>query len=172
MLFSKGVVEFVEAARRLRGRGVNARFLLVGEPDPDNPGSVPNEMLQQFASDGSIEYAGRSENMPAVFAQIDVFCLPTYYGEGIPKVLVEAAASGLPSVTTDWPGCRDVVKDEETGLLVPPRNVERLTDALERLIRDRELRIRMGARARERAAQFSLPIVLDKTLAVYRELLE
>ena len=171
MLFSKGVAEFVEAARLLRTRGVMARFLLVGEPDPENPGSIAKETLQQWASDGAVEYLGRVEDMPAAFAGIDIFCLPTYYGEGVPKVLVEAAACGIPAVTTDWPGCRDVVENEQTGILVPVRNVERLADALQRLVEDGDLRRQMGIRARERATRFSLPIVVEKTLAVYRELI-
>lgn len=171
MLYTKGVGEFVSAARLIREKGMRARFVLAGEPDPDNPASVPLEQLQRWHSQGIIEYLGRREDMPAVFAEADVFCMPSYYGEGLPKVLVEASASGIPSVTTDWPGCRDVVEDGVTGLLVPVRNVERLAAAIERLIADPALRAQMGARARARAeADFSLDSVVAKTLAVYREL--
>lgn len=171
MLYTKGVGEFVSAARLIKAKGTRARFLLAGEPDPDNPASVPLEQLQQWHSEGVVEYLGRREDMPAVFAEADVFCMPSYYGEGLPKVLVEASASGIPSVTTDWPGCRDVVEDGVTGFLVPVRNVERLASAIERLIGDAALREQMGARARAKAeADFSLDSVVAKTLAIYKDL--
>jgi glycosyltransferase involved in cell wall biosynthesis len=171
MLYTKGVGEFVSAARLIREKGTRARFLLAGEPDPDNPASVPLEQLQAWHSAGIVEYLGRREDMPAVFAEADVFCMPSYYGEGLPKVLVEASAAGIPSVTTDWPGCRDVVEDGVTGFLVPVRDVERLATAIEKLIVDPALREQMGARARARAeADFSLDRVVAKTLAIYREL--
>lgn len=170
MLFTKGIAEFVEAARLLRARGANVRMELVGEPDPANPGSVPLEALQRWHAEGVIVYRGRSETMPAVFAEADVVALPTYYGEGLPKVLIEAAACGLPIVTTDWPGCREVVRDGENGLLVPIRDAAALADAIERLARDPELRRAMGARGREKAlASWSVESVVAQTLALYRE---
>ena len=115
MLYTKGVVQFVEAARLLRSKGVNARFVLVGEPDPDNLASVPEAEMKRWHDEGIVEYWGRHENMPAVFAQADVVCLPTFYPEGIPKVLIEAASCGLPIVTTDTPGCREIVQHGENG---------------------------------------------------------
>ncbi|HWS73475.1 MAG TPA: glycosyltransferase family 4 protein [Thermoanaerobaculia bacterium] len=171
MLFTKGIAEFVEAARLLRARGANVRMSLVGEPDPANPGSVPLETLQRWHDEGAVVYRGRSEEMPSVFAEADIVALPTYYGEGLPKVLIEAAACGLPIVTTDWPGCREVVRDGENGLLVPIRDAAKLADAIERLARDPELRRRMGERGRERAiAEWSLESVVAQTLALYPEL--
>jgi glycosyltransferase involved in cell wall biosynthesis len=171
MLFAKGIAEFVEAARLLRARGANVRMSLVGEPDPANPGSVPLETLQRWNDEGAVEYRGRSETMPAVFAEADIVTLPSYYGEGLPKVLIEAAACGLPIVTTDWPGCREAVRDGVNGLLVPIRDAAKLADAIERLARDPELRRTMGARGREQAvAGWSLESVVAQTLALYREL--
>ena len=170
MLFSKGVKEFVAAAARLKAEGVKARFIVIGEPDPDNPDSIPAETLQQWAASGSVELLGRIEEMPAVFAGMDIFCLPTYYGEGVPKVLIEAAASGIPSITTDIPGCRDIVRNEVNGILVAPLDVEGLTAAIKRLIDDRDLRRSMGVRGRTIAQEFSLPVVIGKTLAIYREM--
>lgn len=170
MLFTKGIAEFVEAAQILRARGANVQMILVGEPDPANLGSVPLETLQRWHDEGAIVYRGRSEEMPAVFAEADIVALPTYYGEGLPKVLIEAAACGLPIVTTDWPGCREVVRDGENGLLVPIRDPEKLADAIERLARDPELRRAMGARGRARAvAEWSLESVVAQTLALYDE---
>lgn len=171
LLYTKGVPEYVEAARRIRGRGSSARFVIVGEPDPDNPGSIPLAQLQAWAEEGSVEYWGRREDMPEVLAAAEVFCLPTYYREGVPKAIIEAAACALPVVTTDTPGCRDIVRDGENGLLVPPRNVDALEQALEKLLADPELRRRMGDAGRLRVMQdFSLSQVVDATLRVYEDL--
>jgi glycosyltransferase involved in cell wall biosynthesis len=171
LLYTKGVEDFVAAARLLRERGVGAHCVLVGEPDSDNPASVPAEVLQRWHGEGVVEYRGRQEDMPAVFAQADIVCLPTYYGEGIPKVLIEAAASALPIVTTDWPGCREIVEHGVNGLLVPIRNPAALSAALETLVRDAGLRRAMGLRGRERAVgDYSLDSVIRRTLLLYREL--
>jgi len=172
LLYTKGVEEFVAAARLFRKRKLDARFILVGEPDPDNPGSVPQEVLRQWHAEGSIEYRGRQEDMSSVFAESDIVCLPTYYGEGIPKVLVEAAACGLPIVTTDWPGCREIVEHGINGLLVPIRNSDALATALATLAGDPALRKAMGRRGRARAeGEYSLDSIISKTLAVYADLL-
>jgi glycosyltransferase involved in cell wall biosynthesis len=171
MLYTKGLREFVDAARMLKNRGVNARFILVGEPDPDNLASASAGELQAWQDEGVVEYRGRSEEMPAVFRDADVVCLPSY-SEGMPKVLIEAASCALPIVTTDIPGCRDVVRDDDNGLLVPLRDAEAVAAALARLIDDRALRERMGRRGRERVlSEFALPIVIKKTLDVYEQLI-
>jgi glycosyltransferase involved in cell wall biosynthesis len=171
MLYTKGVAEFVEAARLLRRESVAARFILVGEPDPDNPASIPDSVLRDWAGEGVVEYEGRQENMPEIFKRADIACLPSYYGEGIPKVLVEAASCALPIVTTDWPGCRDVVVDESNGLVVPVKDSVSLAAALRRLIENPQLRRVMGDRGRARAmANFSLDRVLRDTLRIYEEL--
>lgn len=170
MLYTKGLREFVGAARRLRQRGVWARFLLVGEPDPDNRASVPQVEIDEWVAEGIVESCGRRSDMAAVFRGADIVCLPSY-SEGMPKVLVEAAATALPIVTTDIAGCRDIVRHEENGLLVPPRESEKLADALERLIKDGELRRRMGARGRQRVLdEFTLSAVIARMLSLYGEL--
>jgi glycosyltransferase involved in cell wall biosynthesis len=171
LLYTKGVGDFVAAARLLKQRGLDVRCVLVGEPDPDNPASIPATVLQRWHTEGVIEYCGRQEEMPRVFADTDIVCLPTYYGEGIPKVLVEAAACGLPIVTTDWPGCREVVAHGHNGLLVPIRNPEALAAALETLARDAALRQEMGRRGRARVeGEYSLDSVIHQTLVLYRQL--
>jgi glycosyltransferase involved in cell wall biosynthesis len=171
LIYTKGVGEFVAAARLLKQRGLDVQCVLVGEPDPDNPASIPATVLQRWHSEGVIDYTGRQEEMPLVFADTDIVCLPTYYGEGIPKVLVEAAACGLPIVTTDWPGCREVVAHGDNGLLVPIRNPEALAAALETLARDAGLRQEMGRRGRARIeGEYSLDSVICRTLVLYREL--
>jgi glycosyltransferase involved in cell wall biosynthesis len=172
MIYAKGIADFVEAARMLKERGVAARFALVGESDPDNPGSIEESLLQRWGAEGVVEYWGRRDSMPAVYREAAIVALPTWYNEGVPKTLIEAAASGLPSVTTDAPGCRDIVRHEENGLLVPPRDPAALAAALQRLIEDAPLRARLGARGREIAQdEFSVDRVVQGTLALYAELL-
>jgi len=109
--------------------------------------------------------------MPEIFARADITYLPSY-SEGMPKVLIEAAACGVPLVATDIPGSRDIARHEENGLLVPVKDAGRLADAIERLLRDRELRARMGRRGRERAvSEFSLDMVVRRTMDLYETLL-
>ncbi len=169
MLWDKGVGEFVEAACRLTGAGVSARFVLVGDPDPANPASVPESTLRSWHGQHGVEWWGRREDMPAVLQAAHIACLPSYR-EGLPKSLLEAAACGLPIVTTDAPGCREVVRDGVNGLLVPVRDAAALAAALRKLIDDAELRRRMGEQSRLRAeTEFGQETVIKQTLAIYRE---
>jgi glycosyltransferase involved in cell wall biosynthesis len=171
LLRDKGVMEFVEAARVLRKRGVQARFALVGEPDPGHPAEITVSEIERWRQEGVVEYWGWRDDMRVVFQQAHLVCLPSYR-EGLPKALIEAAACGLAIVTCDVPGCREVVRDQDNGLLVPARTVEPLAQALGRLLEEAELRRRMGARGRERAlAEFSVHKVIEDTLAVYRSAL-
>lgn len=171
MLWDKGVGDFVAAARLLRQRGVVAEFVLVGEPDEANPAAIPVTQLQAWQGEGIVQWLGRREDVVALYANAHIACLPSYYGEGIPKSLLEAAAAGRPIVTTDAPGCREVVRHGENGLLVPVRDPVALAAALQTLLTDASLRVRMGAASRARAeAEFALPAVLAQTLAVYAEL--
>jgi glycosyltransferase involved in cell wall biosynthesis len=172
MLHSKGIADFVGAAERLRLEGVNARFALIGDPDPDNPDSVREDELRAWHDEGAVEYWGRREDVADVLRGAVIACLPTCLPEGVPKSLIEAAACGLPIVTTDIPGCRELVSDGVNGFLVPLRQVESLAAALRTLLNDPALRARMGAAGRARVLeQYSLPRVVDAHLAVYGELL-
>jgi len=167
MLRDKGVEEFVTAARALRGQGVVARFALVGSPDPENLACIPEAQLRAWQSEGVIEYWGWRTDMTAVFQEAHVVCLPSYR-EGLPKALIEAAACGRPIVTTDVPGCREVVRDGDNGFLVPARDTDRLTAVLRRLILEPDLRAVMGRRGRARAEQeFSMDRVVGETLDLY-----
>lgn len=171
LLWDKGVAEFVAASRLLKSRGSNARFVLVGEPDPGNPASVTDAGLSSWVKEGVVERWGRREDMPATLCAAHVVCLPSYR-EGLPKVLLEAMASGRPCITTDAPGCRDAVRHGDNGLLVPVKDANALAEAISRLLADPSERARMGARGRERAvAEFSQERVNEATLAIYRELL-
>jgi len=171
MLWDKGVGEFVEAARLLAQAGANARFILVGDPDPGNPASVPVATLRTWHGHNGLEWWGRRDNMQEVFRSAHIACLPSYYREGLPKALLEAAACGLPIVTTNAPGCREIVHDGDNGVLVPVRDAHALAVALRKLIDDKSLRVKMGQRGREIVlAEFSQERVIAETLAVYQEL--
>ena len=169
LLWDKGVGEFVEAARILRHRGVEARFVLAGAPDPANPTSVPSTQVQEWVADGLVEAPGWLEDMAALWTHSHIACLPSHR-EGLPKALLEAAACGRPIVTTDGIGCREVVRHGVEGLLVPQGNAQALADSLQRLIEDPALRQRMGAAARTKAErEFGIEKVVEATLRVYTE---
>jgi len=171
MLRDKGVDEFVGAARSLRDAGVPARFVLVGETDAGNPTAITAAQLRQWADSGVVEWWGHQANMRDVLAQAHIVCLPSLR-EGVPKVLIEAAACGRAIVTTDAPGCREIVRNGENGLLVPVRDSRALAEALRLLIENPALRAGMGLKGRDIAVQeFSIERVVSETLGVYRELL-
>ncbi|MBP3985338.1 glycosyltransferase family 4 protein [Pseudoxanthomonas helianthi] len=173
LLREKGVGEFAEAALMLKRQGRQIDFLLAGTPDPGNPSSVQREEVEEWQRQGALRWLGHVEDMPALMRRVDVMALPSYYREGVPKSLIEGAASGLALVTTDLPGCREVVaEDGVDGLHVQPRSASSLAAALARLDDDRELLLRLGDRARQQALQhFDLRGVIRQTLEVYDELL-
>ncbi|WP_160012602.1 glycosyltransferase family 4 protein [Rhizobium sp. 18055] len=172
LLWDKGIGEFVEAARQLRLAGVTARFVIAGGEDLGNRAAIDSRTLAAWREEGVVEFWGFRANMPAVLAQASIVCLPSYR-EGLPKALLEAMAAGLPCVTTNVPGCREAVEHGNNGLLVTPRDVKSLANALEILINDIALRTRMGQCGRERVdARFSSTRVIQETLALYKQMLK
>ena len=170
ILGDKGAHEFVAAARRLRGEGVAARFVMVGRTDPDNPTDVGEPAIRRWEAEGAVEWWGSRDDMAAVLGAAHVVCMPSYR-EGLPRVLIEAAACGRPIVTTDVPGCREIVRHEENGLLVPVRDGAATAAAIRRLIESPRLRQELGARGREIVlAEFSVERFVAETLAVYGQL--
>ena len=171
LLIDKGVVEFVDAAKLVNKKFKKGRFVLVGEPDLLNPAAIKNEQINQWAQREIIENWGYRKDMHNVLVMAEIVVLPSYR-EGFPKVLMEASASGCAVVTTDVPGCRDVIKDGFTGLLVPPRNVEKLAAAISMLLDDTPRRKEMGANSRERAEKlFDVKDVVSTHIAIYEDLL-
>jgi glycosyltransferase involved in cell wall biosynthesis len=171
MLIAKGVREFMQAAALLRAEGVAARFALVGKPDTDNVAAVQPAEIERFVATGAIEYWGWREDMPRVLAEASIVCLPTFYGEGLPKALLEAATAARAIVATDAPGCREIVRPGENGWLVPPRDVPALAAALREAIARPDVCARYGVAGRRMVeAQFSLGAVIRDTLAIYEEL--
>ena len=172
LLWFKGIGEFVDAARRVKPAHPDARFILIGTGDPGNPATVPDAQLRRWADEGIVEWWGQRGDMSEILARAAIVCLPTFYREGVPRVLIEAAACGRPIVTTDMPGCREIVRNGENGLLVPARNGPALADAISRLLDQPALRETMGRQSREIAQnEFGSDLVIAQTLKVYRDLL-
>lgn len=168
-LRDKGLREFAAAARVLKQRGVRARFVLVGRPDPENPASIDAADVQRWVEEGILENLGWRDDMPEILSQSQIVCLPSYH-EGLPKALLEAAASGCAIVATDIAGCRELIANGRTGWLVPPRDVNALATALQAAIENTELRKRYASEARAAVvAEFSVQRVIADTLAIYAE---
>lgn len=171
LLGDKGVREFVGAAEQLHAAGVMARFVLVGRRDPDNKTDIGEAVLQNWIKSGLVEYWGFSEDMPGTLAQAHIIVMPSYR-EGLPRGLIEAAAIGRAIVTTDAPGCREVVRHEENGLLVPVGDGDAVAAAIRRLLEDPALRQRLAARGREIAeSEFSVEHFVEASLNAYDRVL-
>lgn len=172
LLRDKGVLEFVEAARILKRQGVDAEFVLAGAPDPINPGSFSQTDVEGWTAEGVVTSLGWSTDMSKVFADATIVCLPSYR-EGLPKALLEAAATSRPIVATDVPGCREIVLHNQNGILVPARDSHALAEALKTLIRSRDLCEQFGRVGRRLVEdKFSIGHVIRATLQVYDEMLQ
>ena len=170
LLRDKGIVEFVEAARILKRQGSPARFVLVGDAPKENPSSVAQGLLDAWKAEGVVEFWGFRSDMPEVFGRSHIVVLPSYR-EGFPKALIEAAACGRAVVTTDVPGCRDAIRADETGRLVPVRDSAALAAAMRGLIEDRQIRLKMGIAGRALAERaFSVAEVTRRHLDIYHGL--
>ncbi|MGH9867881.1 MAG: glycosyltransferase family 4 protein [Candidatus Polarisedimenticolia bacterium] len=170
LVVEKGVREFLEAARLLAGEGNPARFVLVGPTASEGRRAIPMREIEAAAP--HVLYLGPRRDVPALLGISSVFALPTWYREGVPRVLLEAGASGLPLIATDMPGCRDVVKDGWNGRLVPVRDAGALAAAIRGLLADPGLRAFMGERSRAHVHEhFGLEKVADGYAELYREIL-
>lgn len=147
MIWNKGVKEFVEAAELLLPDYPDARFLLVGEVQAGSPYSVSESFLRSNVP-ANVFWLNFRQDIPTLIALSDIVALPSYYREGVPRVLLEGMAMAKPIVTTDFPGCREVVKHGDNGYLVPIKNSRALAEAIGRLLANKELRDRMGAMGR------------------------
>jgi glycosyltransferase involved in cell wall biosynthesis len=173
MLRIKGVEDVVAAFRLLKQRGSDARLLLAGAPDAENPAAISRNELDGWATEPGVSWLGHVDDVRDVWAKAHVGVLASRGGEGIPMTLMEAAACGRPLIATDVPGCREVVIDEETGILVPLGDITALADALARMVQDAAFRRACGDAARTRVADgLDSATVGKKTVAVYRALLD
>jgi len=170
LIRSKGVMEFAVAAQTVRERHLEVAFLLVGPADEESVDRLTPTELSQLAR--VVTWTGARKDIPAVLAASDILVLPSFYREGIPRVLLEAASMGLPIVTTDSPGCREVVEHGVNGFLVPPRDPDALAQVILHLVDEPETRERFGRASRQRAVErFDLSRIADQTRSIYRELL-
>ncbi|MBT4767813.1 MAG: glycosyltransferase family 4 protein [Phycisphaerae bacterium] len=168
LLKSKGIPEFAEVASRIRKRWPKARFVLAGERDPNHPDSISDEWIQKQPD---IEFVGRLSDITPLLSEADLFLFPSYYREGVPRVIMEAAATGLPTVAFDVPGVKEAVRNEQTGYLVADRDLDAMTSKLALLIDDTSLRRDMGRAAREVAAtSFDVRTTQARYLTLYRSL--
>lgn len=169
LLVDKGVREFCVSAGVIQENcDVNVNFSLAGSCDSDSPSFLAEEQVIEMCESNKVQYLGSRGDLKDILAKTDIFVLPSYYAEGVPKVLLEAAASGCAVITTDHPGCRDAIVPEETGLLVNPKDISSLTDGLTRLLSDRDLIESMGIAGRKLAVErFSVTKVVDIHYALY-----
>ena len=171
LIWEKGIGEYVEAARLLKRDCGNIEFMIAGSNDEGNPASVPNAFISKWAGEGVIHPLGHVDNMAGLLSRVDIVVLPSYR-EGVPRILIEAAACGLPLVATDVPGCREIVAHNVNGLLVPAKDSISLAGAIRHLSANPDERVRMGEAGRKKALEeFDEKIVIRETLGVYRELL-
>jgi glycosyltransferase involved in cell wall biosynthesis len=169
MIWDKGIGDLVEAARALKASGAPVTVILAGKPDPDNPASIPEGQLRAWHEDGIVEWRGYVADMPGLWADSHIAVLPSFYGEGVPKCLIEAAACARPIIAADGPGLREIVHDGENGVLVPAHDPKALADAIARLAAAPAARTRMGASGRRLAETgFGDRQVATETLALYR----
>jgi glycosyltransferase involved in cell wall biosynthesis len=170
MIKDKGVVEFIEAAIKLKQRWMGkVEFILLGGIDTNNPTSLSEDFLRKCQVEGYITWLGHQSNMFEYCKQADIVCLPSFYREGVPKSLIEAMAVGRPIVTTDSAGCRECVDDGINGILIPIKNSEKLAEAIDYLLNNETLRIKMGKASREKmlTGGFSLKQVVHQTFELY-----
>ena len=167
MIREKGIAEFISAAHAVNQNYPKTEFILAGDLDKGNPSGISKEWMKDATSD-VVRWLGHVENVKEIMAKSDVAVLPTYYREGVPRSLIEAASSGLPIITTTIPGCREIVKDGENGYLIPPKDVEKLKQAMIMLIENPELREKFGKRGRQIVLEkFDQKFVIKQTKSVY-----
>ena len=172
LLKDKGLIEYLEAARLLKHRGLEVEMRLLGSLDLGNPTSITKDELDRWIAESCINYVGFSKDIASEYRAANIVCLPSYR-EGLPKSLMEAAACGRAVVTTDTPGCRDAIIPNVTGILVPVKSVECLADAIEVLVKNAQQRKSMGKAGRELAERdFPIEKIAQQHMEIYCELLK
>lgn len=166
----KGIEVFVQAAQTLKAGGMDAKFEIAGGETQHNPKAISAAEMNAMTADGSAKWLGRVQDMPELLSRAHLIVYPSYYGEGIPRVLLEAAATGRPIITTDHPGCREVVEDGVNGFLIPVRDPEATAEAIKQALSDPDKLRQMGEASRSRAETlFDINEVVRQTLSVYED---
>ena len=172
MLSHKGLHEFVEAAKILKKENIKAKFVLVGDIDKENPACVQIETINRWVKEKTVEYWGHKKHMNTAINLATIIVLPSYR-EGFPKVLIEAAACGRPSITTNVPGCRDAIINNSTGILIPPRNSIKLAQVIKNLLKNKKKIKKMGSKARKHAVKnFDINHVVNIHIKIYKNILK
>jgi len=170
LLWSKGAAEFVKAAEILKQKYKNLIFFLVGPLDLENPEGVPFSKIEEWQKNGLIKYLGERRDVREILFLSDVFVFPSYYREGVPRILLEAGSMEKPLVAADNIGSKEVVENNINGFLVKSKNSQKVAEAIEKLILDKDLREKFGRAAREKVIrEFEEKGVIEKTMKVYQE---
>jgi len=170
LVHEKGVQVFVDAARILKSRGINARFEIAGGETKHNPRAITKSEMEHMTADGAARWIGRIHDMPALFQKASIIVYPSYYGEGVPRVLLEACASARPIITTNSPGCRETVIEGKNGYLTPIKDPKSTADAIEILIKNKKIREKMGKESRKIAeSEFSIKKITKNTVNLYKK---
>jgi glycosyltransferase involved in cell wall biosynthesis len=168
MIWDKGIAEFAGAAEIVKKTGRHVRFVLAGKAEEGIPNAVPEKQLRDWQEEGLLEWLGHQSDMAGLIAQASIVTLPTVYPEGVPKVLIEAAACGKPIITTNRPGCREIVRHQINGLLIPPRNPQSLAKSIIFLLNNPLVASKYGQAGRQLVLdEFSIEKVITQTLALY-----
>ncbi len=174
MLWAKGINEFIQAAKIIKNKYDNIKFQLVGHLDVLSPTAITKEQMNIWIQDGTVDYLGSSDDVRVEIANADCIVLPSYYREGTPRILLEAASMGKPIITTDNVGCRDVVEDGVTGYICKIKNSKDLADKMEGMLNlTVEKRVSMGKAGRDKVIkEYDEKIVIDKYLKSIKEILK
>ncbi len=169
----KGISVFIEAAQILKSKRIKARFAIAGGITKHNPRAISKTEMEEMVKDRNVEWLGRVEDMPALLKKAAIIVYPSYYGEGVPRVLLEAAAVGRPIITTDHPGCREAVDDRISGLLVPIKDANATAAAIESLLNDPKKRMEMGRHGRQKAeSNFDIDRIVSLTADIYKKVIQ
>jgi glycosyltransferase involved in cell wall biosynthesis len=172
LLKDKGIYDFVDAARILESTHKNIQFFIAGNCDANNPNSLTRAEIEEISLLKNVEYLGQTAHMSALIASIHLLVLPSYYGEGMPKVLLEAAACGRPVITTDNPGCRDAIINNKTGILVPIKSPSAISKSILSLVEDQKKLYEMSCNARSHAlAKFDVKNIVREHVKIYDDLM-
>lgn len=173
LLRNKGVFDFVSAARIIKKSRTKAKFLLAGQLDPGNPISLTDQDLNKIKKEKIVKFISYQKDIPSLFEKSHIICQPSFYGEGLPKVLIEAAAASRVVITTDISGCRDAIIPNKTGLIVPPNDPINLAKAIQQLIKNPKKRQKMGKAGRKLAERkFNIKIIINNHLNMYKDLIK
>ena len=174
MIWDKGIKEYVEAAKIIKNKYKNVEFLLLGPANVKNPTAIPIDTIKNWEKEGLVKYLGVTDNVKEEIAKVDCIVLPSYYREGVPRVLLESASMAKPIITTNNVGCKEVVDDKVNGYLCKVRNSKDLAGKMEKMLNlKEEERIKMGLKGREKMIkEFDKKIVINKYLEVIENLLK